>query len=630
MNQDGQSGGEAGAHRIRFIEVVGGFLDGLRIDFTERLNCIIGGRGTGKTTIVELLRYAFDAFPEDPVARKRVKGIIEKNLDFGRVDIGIRTRDGMNYVVSRSANEDPVVLAESREPTAIQIRTGDLFAADIFSQNDVESIADQPLSQLHLIDNFDARTIAELGHRLRKVVIDLAANASAIGPLQDQAASLREEMQGLPGIEERLKGFVGGVGAKPDAIDEAHAKKSLRDREKRAVERAQCVLEKHADEIDHLVGKLKHDVGTSFTEDILAGPNGGILKPVRESLLQIAREVDDLFRQASGQVRARLGELGTETAQLVKAHTEQELAFRGLIEKHQEAMGQATERAKLEKQRNGLLTKLHDLEDVECEIKRLSEQRSRLVKEMTDLRQVRFQRREALAARINCALSPGIKVSITQDGNPASYKTLVDERLKGSRVSSGVSDKLVNSLWPSDLAAMVRAGDLDGLMDRSELNANQAEKVISHLRSPETLQALETVELIDEPKIELNDNGHYKDSRSLSTGQKCTAILPILLMESEKPLIIDQPEDNLDNRFVSETVVKNLRSVKCHRQLIFVTHNPNIPVLGDADGVFVLDSDGKAGRLVKNGNVDECKSEIITLLEGGEDAFVQRKERYGK
>lgn len=199
-----------------------------------------------------------------------------------------------------------------------------------------------------------------------------------------------------------------------------------------------------------------------------------------------------------------------------------------------------------------------------------------------------------------------------------------------SQVSSGVSDKLVNSLWPSDLAAMVRAGDLDGLMDRSELNANQAEKVISHLRSPETLQALETVELIDEPKIELNDNGHYKDSRSLSTGQKCTAILPILLMESEKPLIIDQPEDNLDNRFVSATVVKNLRSVKCHRQLIFVTHNPNIPVLGDADGVFVLDSDGKAGRLVKNGNVDECKSEIITLLEGGEDAFVQRKERYGK
>jgi ABC-type lipoprotein export system ATPase subunit len=169
-----------------------------------------------------------------------------------------------------------------------------------------------------------------------------------------------------------------------------------------------------------------------------------------------------------------------------------------------------------------------------------------------------------------------------------------------------------------------------GLVERADLNDNQAEKVISYLGNPDVLQSLETVELVDEPKIELNDNGHYKDSRALSTGQKCTAILPILLMESVKPLVIDQPEDNLDNRFVSETVVKNLRSVKCRRQLIFVTHNPNIPVLGDAEGVFVLDSDGSAGRLVTSGNVDGCKTEIITLLEGGEDAFVQRKERYGK
>lgn len=630
MAKSEHRGAESNAHRIRFIEVVGGFLDGLRIDFTEKLNCIIGGRGTGKTTIVELLRYAFDAFPEDPVAKKRVRGIIEKNLDFGRVDVGIRTRDGMNYVVCRSASEDPVVLSENREATEIQIRTGDLFAADIFSQNDVESIADQPLSQLHLIDNFESRTIADFGHRLRKVVIDLSANSSAIGPLQERAASLREEMQALPGIEERLKGFAGGEGTESVAIDDAHAKKALRDREKRAVDRTQGVLEKHADEIDRMLGKLEHDVGLSFTDDILAGPNGGILKPMRESLIQMASDVDDLLRQTSGRVRTRLGELATETAQLAKAHTEQELAFRELIEKHQEAMGQATERAQLEKQRNELLAKKHDLEDVEHEINRLSEQRNRMVKEMTDLRQSRFQMRDDVANRINTALSPEIKVNITQDGNLINYKALVDERLKGSRVSSGVSDKLVGAMWPSDLAAMVRAGDMAGLVERADLNDNQAEKVLSHLGSPEALQALETVELIDEPKIELNDNGHYKDSRALSTGQKCTAILPILLMESEKPLIIDQPEDNLDNRFVSEAVVKNLRSVKGHRQLIFVTHNPNIPVLGDAEGVYVLDSDGKAGRLVKNGDVDECKAEIITLLEGGEDAFVQRKERYGK
>jgi ABC-type bacteriocin/lantibiotic exporter with double-glycine peptidase domain len=99
-------------------------------------------------------------------------------------------------------------------------------------------------------------------------------------------------------------------------------------------------------------------------------------------------------------------------------------------------------------------------------------------------------------------------------------------------------------------------------------------------------------------------------------------------MESANPLLIDQPEDNLDNRFISETVVKNLRSVKGRRQLIFSTHNPNVPVLGDAEWVFVMESNGTKSKVVRAGTVDDCKSEIVTLLEGGEDAFKQRKARY--
>jgi len=137
------------------------------------------------------------------------------------------------------------------------------------------------------------------------------------------------------------------------------------------------------------------------------------------------------------------------------------------------------------------------------------------------------------------------------------------------------------------------------------------------------------VELEDLPKIELLDGRDYKDSAGLSTGQRCTTILPILLLESERPLLIDQPEDNLDNRFIYETVVKSLTGAKGRRQLIFVTHNPNIPVLGDAERVFVLTSDGKHGKLSRVGTVDELKQDIELLLEGGREAFLLRKERYG-
>jgi ABC-type bacteriocin/lantibiotic exporter with double-glycine peptidase domain len=84
----------------------------------------------------------------------------------------------------------------------------------------------------------------------------------------------------------------------------------------------------------------------------------------------------------------------------------------------------------------------------------------------------------------------------------------------------------------------------------------------------------------------------------------------------------------LDNRFIFEAVVDSIRKVKTRRQLVFVTHNPNIPVLGDAERVFVLDSNGASARKANEGNVDQCKNDIVTLLEGGEDAFKARKCRY--
>lgn len=101
-------------------------------------------------------------------------------------------------------------------------------------------------------------------------------------------------------------------------------------------------------------------------------------------------------------------------------------------------------------------------------------------------------------------------------------------------------------------------------------------------------------------------------------------------MESERPLLIDQPEDNLDNAFVFETIVPSIKAVRGRRQLIFVTHNPNIPVLGDAARVFALRSTGRSAGVAKAGSVDEAAQEIMTILEGGRAAFEARLKRYGR
>ena len=205
----------------------------------------------------------------------------------------------------------------------------------------------------------------------------------------------------------------------------------------------------------------------------------------------------------------------------------------------------------------------------------------------------------------------------------------MESALRGTGCQPGpTAKKVAGSIAPQRLAACIRAKDRGALRTTASLNDNQIARLLDQFSDEERLGALEAVELADRPTIELNDKGSYKETANLSTGQKCTAVLPILLINSDSPLLIDQPEDNLDNRFVFEHIVHSIRKVKLVRQLIFVTHNPNIPVLGEAERVVVLDSDGVAARVRNAGTVDQCKADIVTLLEGGEDAFAKRAQRY--
>lgn len=625
---------QAGVNRIRSISIVGGFLDGSTFEFADGLNCLIGARGTGKTTILELARFAFDSLPDpdtDPSGRRRVEALIENNLDGGRVQVTIDTKDGLSYIVSRAADEDAIVLTADGQPTEVTLKCGGVFKADIYSQNEVEGIADRALSQLVLIDNFEAEAIAGIAASIRAVETKLNTNAGVIRPLQDQIATLSEEISTLPSVEEKLKGFAGVGGENAAAINQAHTQKALRDRERRALEGIGQFLEEYTEQTRGLAGQLGSQTKALFTRDLLGGPNGAAVAPLHQAILNCGAEVDTLLQSAVQTLERVQTNLEEAATRLTGLHGQQELAFRALIEKHQVVQGQALERSRLEKLRNDLLAKRRTRDEAQAKLNRLSRERDQLLRQLSDLRNQRYSIRDQVGQRINAALAPTIRVSIVESGNPEAYRSLLEEVLRGRGIKQNpVAQKLVNAYWPADLSALVQKGDVKALMDQAELNEDQAERVVETLADPGVRFRLEAVELLDLPRIELKDGQEYKDSAALSTGQKCTTILPILLLDSHNPLLVDQPEDNLDNRFIFECVVNSIRNVKARRQLIFVTHNPNIPVLGDAERVFVLESDGTSGRKANEGTVDECKDDIVTLLEGGQEAFEQRQQRYAR
>jgi ABC-type lipoprotein export system ATPase subunit len=617
---------------ILTLSVVGGLLDGTRIAFDTGLNCIIGARGTGKTTLLEFVRWVLDELPRKdiaPVARKRVESLIEGNLQGGRVELEIQTRDGLRYFVTRAAGEAPIVLDASRNPTALSVG-GSFFRADVFSQNEVETIADHGKFQLELIDSFAREEVAGADRTADDVCHQIMAHARLFEPLLARQAALAEEIKQLPMVEEKLKAFVAQGDQSADAVNKAHALKALRDRENRLFDGARGFLGGLNDELGTFKGRFKAEFTGKFTQEMLDGPNHEVLQELRELLTTCSKAVDAAIKTAWVAVAECLDDIHGKEESLRLVHQQQELAFRELIEKHKQHQSQSVERAALEKKRNTIIECRNESTEIDKQIKAAEKRRIALLGSLSEARDHRFSIRKQVADRLNAALAPNITVSIQQDGNTDAYQSLVESSMKGSGVKQGMlAQKLIRTLPPGQLADLVRSADPTALMERSDLSPDQAGKVMAVFNNPEKLAELETVGLQDAPSIRLRVGDQEKDSTTLSTGQKCTTILPILLLEGGRPLLVDQPEDNLDNRFIFETVVANIHKVKTTRQLIFVTHNPNIPVLGDAACVFVMESDGEHALAATTGSVDECRTQIVTLLEGGAEAFRQRGQRYG-
>jgi hypothetical protein len=159
---------------------------------------------------------------------------------------------------------------------------------------------------------------------------------------------------------------------------------------------------------------------------------------------------------------------------------------------------------------------------------------------------------------------------------------------------------------------------------------------------PEVLMRIEELDLPSTTSIQLNTAPARKPPawqalEQLSTGQKATAVLLLLLLESDAPLVVDQPEDDLDNRFITEGVVPRMRDEKQRRQFIFSTHNANIPVLGDAELIVGLSATGEAeggkARIASEhmGSIDSrpVRELVEEILEGGKEAFERRRRKYG-
>ena len=632
MPDPGNASQATAHHVVLRLAVTGGFLTGVTLDFADGLNCLIGGRGAGKTTALEFLRFGLGLMPDPKMGgarQKALQSLVKANLGSGRLTIGLRTKTNMCYTAGRAANETVQVLNEAGTAVPVSLDRDQIFGADVFSQNEIEEIASSPAAQLELIDRFQEQDASAIGRELEQLQRRLDQSTNDLRRIEDEIDDLRGKASELPALQEKLKGFTEVSGPDAARINAAHLAKSLRAREEKVPGAISAALNRVVREIRSTQVAFGTTVESQIDHEVRRGANGDLFARLLSDIEAFSREMDaatTALRASAATAEASVGSLSSE---LAARHALQEAEYRSTIAASQEQDGRAAERSTLQQSLAAAQVAATELRATEKQREEILSARHELIRKTSELRDRRFALRKRTADRLTSRF-PSIRVSVLQAAELARYRDLVADALRGSGVKQGiVAEKLSQTFLPGELASVVAAGDYSIVAQRAGFDPERARKIVDALRSSGTYYVIETVDLDDRPCIELLDGGTFKESTQLSTGQRCTTILPILLTQSERPLLVDQPEDNLDNAFVYDTIVTALQAVKGSRQVILVTHNPNILVLGDAERVFVFASDGRHGSLRQVGTVDECKDDIERILEGGRDAFLKRKDRYG-
>lgn len=604
------------------------------MDFSDGLNCVIGGRGTGKTTVLEALRFALDRMPNE-TDRKRhesLEKLLQANLGTGSIKLEVETADGILYSVSRAFGETPLVTNADGKPIDIRIGNDMHFGVDIYSQNQIEDIANNDYFQLQLIDKFIQKPLEELERQIRDVINLLERNGQKILDRKKVIGDQTEATRELPDITEKIRGFENADGgAQSDEMRKGHEGKSLREREVKLVQSLRASYQQSSGALSAAALEVRRHFADAIGQDFSASPNRDVIAKLKEDA-QLALERMQSHIDAAVDVLGG-AEAAMEPSQSVLAerHALQEQGYRALLDKDEQERAKGLERSRLEQRYSDLKAKESILNDAKANLETLYKERGSFRAQLSDLRDQRYRLRVGVADRLNERLKPMIRIQVNQFGNRDEYRNVLNQAMKGSGLRyASIVERAAERLPPVEFASTIQREDHATLVRELDIDADRATRLIIQLKDKPDIFAIETVELRDRPVLELKDGEDYKDSASLSTGQKCTTILPILLVDSERPLLIDQPEDNLDNAFIFETVVQSITGASQSRQLIFVTHNPNIPVLGDASRVFALRSTGRAATVANAGTVDDLAQDIVTILEGGYAAFEARRERYGR
>lgn len=621
---------------LKSINVNGGFLQGFSLELPQGLTCIIGPRGSGKSTLMEAFRFGISGTTGAPKSRL---DLIQANFGTATL-ITIETNsesDSPSYTIRRTHKQPASLLtADGKSITTVDLDRGTFLPLDAYSSTEIESIADESVGAKRrtLLDELRGDELQVIHLAIAEHRRSLDGNADRIRAARRLINDLTEQIEELGDVRARLVALPNLLNADASInLVKATKQQQINQREERNIE----VINQSLVQYKLNLRKVLQQRDNKFLESlpIETSENIQLLERVRSELTFFYNEVENDVLQIVEKISQYEKAFSEKQNEIKSAHTTLEAKLNYLREQNL-AASQAIQTRTLLEQRVGHLSELEtNRNNARLELENLLEKRKSLKATYLLERDQISRLREDVAAKLQSEAGHKVRIRVNKNADNLNYQQMLIEGLRGARVRN--QEDIIDTLMgirPEQLAQIIQANDLGEFESLTDFGTERSRKILESFREHIDPLNLEVVPIEDRILIELNvatgAEANFKDAAELSRGQKCTALLPLLLARRATPLLIDQPEDNLDNHFIYETVVETIQRLKGQRQMVFITHNANIPVLAEADLIVVLNSDGKNGYIEKMGTLDECRDEIIDLLEGGSEAFELRRKRYAK
>lgn len=620
--------------QIDNISIEGGYFDGLSAKVSGHLNAVIGGRGTGKSTLLECLRYAMDVPHKSDDAIRQGDQIVKENLGKAGGRVVLQLRSAANhmkpYTVIRRYGEPPRVIDEQGNESRLHPGRDLLPGIEIYGQNEIYELARSPGALTRVLDRFLPES-AEQQVRLDSALRKLRENSERLAKAQEQKDEIETQIAQLPKLEEQVRQFKEqGLEEKLKQVPLLEKERQLGPRILEEVKRTRGGQQQFQESLPDLVF-LSDKALEGLPHAELLQRGRALLETLSATLRQKLGEID----KAIGEAETSLGGVVDELTQaLASAEAELEKEFAKLpavAGKDGKEIGRAYQR--LLRAIEQVRPSQARLKTVDALVKDLEQGRRNLLGEISDVRSARTAAKQKAVKGLNKRLAGKLRITIVPDG----LRQPLREFLQGlpgvgERKTEWVDE--AQDLTVMGLVAAIREGK-DALSGKQWGLTSGVAETLARMTAAQ-IYALEAIDLEDRVGLELNvshTGEQYRALDRLSTGQQCTAILHLLLLDNPDPLVMDQPEDNLDNAFIAERIVQELRAAKTERQFLFATHNANIPVFGDAEwiGVCSASEDRAEMPAEAQGSIDipAIRDQVASILEGGKEAFMQRKEKYG-